>query len=75
MKKINQFAHKMSAGILHNTSSLKSVQTIDDTLNSWFNLLLGVSFYLYINTATEVKIQAAENSYTCLMLYVKALDI
>lgn len=65
----------MSNGILFNSPSMRSTHTIDDTLNSWFNRLFSVSFYLYINITTELKIQEAENSYTCLMLYVKALDI
>lgn len=64
----------MSNGILYKSSSLQSTHTIDDTLNS-FNRLFSVGFYLYINITTEMKIQEAENSYTCLMLYVKALDI
>lgn len=65
----------MRNGILHNSSYLQSTHTIDDTLNSWFNWLFSVSFYLYINITTEMNIQEAENSYTCLMLYMKALDI
>ena len=66
----------MSNGILHNSSFTQSTpDSIDDTLNSWFDQLFSVSFYLYINITTEMKIQEAENSYTCLMLYVKALDI
>lgn len=62
----------MSNGILYLSSS---THTIDDTLKSWFNRLFSVSFYLYINITTEMKTQEAENSYTCSMLYVKALDI
>lgn len=55
--------------------TLQFTHTIDDTLNSWFNRLSSVSFYLYNNITTETKIQEAENSYMCLMLYVKASDI
>lgn len=65
----------MSNGILYNSSSIQSAHAIDGTFNSWFNRLLRVSFYLYINITAKMKFQEAENSYTCLMLYAKALDI
>lgn len=55
--------------------TLQSTHTIDVTLNSWFNWLFSVSFYLYNDITTETKIQEVENSYMCLMLYVKASDI
>lgn len=73
--KINWFAHKMSNGILYNSPSKQPTHAIDDTLNSWFNQLFSVSFYLYINITSKMKTQEAGSSYTCLMLYVKALDI
>lgn len=55
--------------------TLQPTHTIDGTLNSWFNRLFSVSLYLYNNITTETKIQEVENSYMCLMLYVRASDI
>lgn len=55
--------------------TLQPAHTIDNTLNSWFNGLFIVSLYLYNNITTETKIQEVENSYMCLMLYVRASDI